>query len=767
MQLRRFKTILIGFTIFLALTLVIASSVTAFNYADLRDDMKQQLAAKSFLQPTEYYSHQWILKPEMNVSVEILTHELKNMGFRERSENQQILERDFIILSPDGCLKELGQATDDLPKESTGLLQSFFLQQKNTPIGNCILMRTPANPFATPLLAWIIFDESNQNILRIFGGEKDPESFDRLSLGVELVAQYLGNEPIMQEVVDLGQIPLYCLRGVLSIEDKGFYEHQGFSFWNIFRASAASALRILQGGRAQGGSTITQQLVKNYFLSHERTLKRKYQEILLSVAIEKELTKDEILNLYLNIIYMGQNGPFQVRGFGAAAKFYFQTPVQDLNLEQCAFLAAVLNGPGVYNPFSKNEKAKNRRNLVLGKMAELNHISEVEKLAAQAEPLVVQKNQEPFETAPYFLEAVREQLTKSGIELQNKKILTTLSMSEQKFAQDAMSLTLQNFETQNKKIKKIKESGKSLEAVVIASDLDGRITSFIGGRSFRATQFNRGLKAHRQVGSLFKPLVYLTALESGAYSPTSDLIDEPLTVTQGNQKWTPANYDKKFSGNVPLYLALQNSLNIPPVRLTLELGVDKVIDLSRRFQIESKLISVPSLALGSFELYPYEILRTYIGFANFGRVPHLTWIDQARDSQGEIIYEFHPEYVEASSAPATATLVSMMTLVPQRGTARSISGANFPWSVAGKTGTTNDYKDSWFLGFTPTKAGLVWVGYDDNTVSGLTGASGAVPIWVPFMKQTLLYESKKDFPWPEEFTEKTIQEGSETISIKY
>lgn len=716
--------------------------------------MKKQLEDKSFLQPTEYFTDRFLLENQQTYSFEELKNMLTELGFRERNENQKILEEDFIVLNPEGCLKGLAANGEPL-----------FLPE--TTIGSCILFRTPLNDFYSNELSWIVFNADNSSILQLFTGEARVTKAPHLSFGTQVIAQYLGAEPIMQETVDLGQMPPMCLQAVIAIEDKNFLEHQGFSFWNMLRAGVASVRNLAQGRRVQGGSTITQQLVKNYFLTHERTLKRKYQEILLSVALEDQLTKDEILNLYLNIIYMGQNGPFQVRGFGAASKFYYQKSISDLNLQECAFLAAVLNGPGVYDPYKRADRAKLRRDVVLARMAELTMISENDKKAAQESPLIVGKSIEAFETAPYFLGAVRAQLQGLEIDPANKKILTTLDLNQQRAAQNSMNTLLTQLEKNHKKIKTLGESGKRLEAVIMSTTNDGRVSTLIGGRSFRTTQFNRALSAHRQAGSIFKPFVYLRALETGDYDPATLISDDPVTIDLQNRKWTPSNYDKKFHGQIPFYVGLEKSLNVATVNVLMAVGIDEVIDLAKRYQITSPMLAVPSLALGAFELYPYEVLRTYSGFANFGRVPELTYVRKVLSSELETVYESEPRYVEGSQEGPTATLVSMMKLIPLRGTARSIQASGFAWPSAGKTGTTNDYKDSWYAGFTPKRTTLTWVGYDDNSISGLTGSNGAVPLWTSFMKQAAAKDPILDFPWPESLEKREMTEDEETFTLHY
>jgi penicillin-binding protein 1B len=684
---------------------------------------------------------------------------LKQAGFRERQSDQSLFERDYAQYSAEDCLR-LKRETD------SSFLSEMNPTEEPPALSSCLALRTIRNSFFPSRIFWLTFTQENSILRGIFEEAETLQKKSWFSLDVEPLAMYLGSEPISQETVELGQIPVSCLQGVVAIEDREFLEHQGFSLWNIVRAGVTSTAGFFRGRRAHGGSTITQQLVKNYFLTHERTIERKYKELLLAIALENELTKDEILNLYLNVIYMGQNGPFQVRGFAAASKYYFDQTVSSLDLSQCAFLAAVLNSPGLYNPWSKLDRARARRNLVLEKMFELGKLSSQEKTEAQALPLKVFRRNQPFETAPYFLDGVRDQVQQLNLDISNKKILTTLDLSEQRIAQDAMTRNLDFLELRTLQARSFKKQGKSLEAAILISENSGRITTHIGGRSFRSTQFNRALRAHRQVGSLFKPLIYLKALEEGPWTNFSLINNDSVEIQVGGSTWKPQNYDKKTSPPVPLYLALINSFNLPSIHLAQSLGIESIIEKARAFGIQSPLLALPSLALGSFELFPYEVLKLYLGFANFGSTPELTWIDKVCDSEGNTLYEFQPQFRESSKRDTMARLISNLILIPQIGTAKGLRHfSQYQVEFAGKTGTTNDYKDSWFAGFTPSQTALVWVGYDDNSISGLTGASGAAPLWSDLMKTSFEKSLPQTFPWPKGALFQEIIIESETFRL--
>ncbi len=753
---QRFKTIFVRMTIALALVFIIASiavaALTLQQYWHLRDEMKQKMISKSFIQPTEYYRHQFMLREKMLITPQGLNEVLVQNGYRQRNSDQRILEKDFGQFPQQFCENEFKQKN---------LAPNNGINEPGK-IGECFIVQTPQSVFYPSAKYWIFFNQENSFIEWLLSGEL---RLPQVSLGQVLLAQYLDQEPIIQEVVELGQIPPSCMQGVMAIEDKSFLNHQGFSLTGTLRAVLRN---VLSGRKAQGGSTITQQLVKNYFLTSEKTLTRKFHEVLISYALESELTKDEILNLYLNIIYMGQNGPFQIRGFAAASQYYFSKNISDLQTEECAFLAAVLNSPGLYNPFKFQEKAKGRRNLVLSKMTEEQLITPDEKQRLSDLPLIVKQPPSAFETAPYFLDAVRSQLKKYDVSPVNKKILTTLDLEQQKIAQKEMTDQITNLEKNNPKIKALAEKKKRLESVIISAMNTGEITTLIGGRGFSSTQFNRALSAHRQVGSVFKPIVYLAALENGIVKADSTIDDSPYTTKIGKKNWSPENYDKKFRGEVSVPYALSNSLNASTARLAEAVGYEEIIQVARELGAESKLDPYPSLALGSFEMYPMEVLQIYMRLSNFGKYTQPTVIDKVLEN-GNVIYHYAEDRTigdESKYLRDVASLVSILKLIPERGSAQGLKATPFQHISAGKTGTTSDYKDAWYAGFTPIRTTIAWVGYDDNSVSSLTGGSGVVPMWGRFMAKASQYDLNEDFHWPENMESKTLSDEKGDFEIK-
>lgn len=731
----RLKTILLAFTIILTLSIMMAAQA----FTNYEEDLDKRLQSKKFLHPTEFYAAPTQFKVGTYINQQKTLELFAKQNFRKRTPEQRLLPGDYFWSDKKNCELALGSRETNY---------SFCFAFTNKSI---------STDLANKEVNWLLIDE-NFLILEILKGTP-PVKQAKAELEPELLAQYLNTDPIMQEELALNEIPTYCPNAIMAIEDSNFLSHTGFSLTGTLRGLI---MPVLRGKKPQGGSTITQQLVKNYFLTNERSVKRKIQELFLSVLIEKKFSKDQILETYMNIIYMGQSGPFQLIGMGAASKYYFQKKLSDANLSECALLAAILNGPGVYNPFTKMDKTLTRRNLVLSKMKDLKLISEFEFEEAKKVPLPTKKPSLASETAPYYIDAVRKQMKEMNLPLEGSKIYTGLNLEQQQWAQEALRTHLEKLEKDNKKISDLKAKGQTLEGVVLAVDnQDGLISVAVGGRSFRMTQFNRAVDSHRQVGSIFKPLVYLTALNKKDangqdYQPLSIVQDEKFEIKYEKQKWSPENYTKNFYGPIPLYFALKNSLNASTAKLGLDIGLDEIINTAKAMGVKSELKNLPSLTLGAFEMYPKEVLQVYSNIANLGKIKKISFISKVLDAQNNNLYQQEPDSEPVFDEVSLSSLVSIMKQTTKTGSAKLISASKYDFPVAGKTGTTSDYKDAWFAGFTPFMTTVVWVGYDQNLVSGLTGGSGAVPIWLQFMKSTSAKYPKDDFLYPLDKVKKVI-----------
>lgn len=734
------KTLKIFITVGLILT-VTASSVFAFFYYSLEKEMNSKIEAKKFITPTEFYAYPKTYTLEMYIQPEEFKTKLISQNFRQRTIDQRLIHFDFFYGSKEECISFIETHKPELHESLTNVNGCFGIQFQDS--------KAPE---------FLFYDNENK-IIGLYQGSQFT-NLERLQLAPELIAEYIDNNPIKQKYVPISEIPVACMNAIIAIEDSQFLEHSGVSYTGILRAAIKNLTR---GRAAQGGSTITQQTVKNYFLTSERTLKRKALEFILSILLEAKYTKDQILETYLNIIYMGQAGAFQVWGYGAASEYYFNKKLQSLDLSQCALLAAIVNNPKLYNPFSKPENALKRRNIVLEKMSQFKLITDEEKTLAQNESLPKLSVNLAAETAPYYIDAVKKQLNLLNIPIAGTKIYTGLDLELQDVAQKSVQQHLNYLENNNKIIIKNLEKKLRLEGLLIsANSHTGIIHAAVGGRSFKMTQFNRVVDAHRQVGSIMKPLVYLTALnntnsDGNSFTPLTLLKDEKTTYKYEGQKWTPENYDRKYLGEVPFYFALKNSLNAPTAAVGMQIGLDKILDTAKAFGITSKLDKVPALTLGAFELYPIEVLRIYMALSQMGRYIAPSFVIKVESQKNETLFEHQISYQQVYDPATVAVLVGIMKQTILDGTAKVISTSGFKYPAAGKTGTTSDYKDSWFAGFTPDITTVSWVGYDDNTITKLTGSTGAVPIWLSYMQYASGMHTIKDFNWPEDVVQSSAE----------
>jgi penicillin-binding protein 1B len=722
----KFSTLKVSLISIFGLTALGAVALLIWALA-LNSEMEERLEKGWFLPPVELYASPFRLRPQQNLSRQDLLQHIHNLRLRKREADKPLRSGDYSEWPPQLC-------QGNLPEELPPLTSSCFV--------------TKAEDTELQLLALSAADE----VLKIYKGEPLKES-ELFELKPALFAQYYGSQPILRRVVELGSIPLYCSQSVVAIEDNRFLSHHGISVIGIFRAVIKN---LLAGRYVQGGSTLTQQLVKNYFLTSERTLKRKITEQIMSIILELKVSKDEILQTYLNLIYLGANGPFQVRGFAAASEHYFQKPIEKLDLHECALLGAIIASPGRFDPFRYPDRAKERRNVVLDKMFELELIDEERKQRAQKASLPVKPQRQLREPAPYFVSAFFKKLEDIDVDTSGGlRIYTTLDLGAQDAAHKAIQEGMQGLD-KVPRIKKLSANGHQLQTSLISIDLyKNEVIALMGGRDFKKSQYNRAMLAHRQVGSIMKPFVYLTALESldengNYYTPLTLIEDKKFTHKYEGQSWTPRNYDKKERGQIPLFFALKESLNIPTAKIGIQIGLNAIVDTVRRAGITSDLEALPALTLGAYELYPWEVAQGYSTIARFGRKSPIHFISRIDRLNGETLYQEEKEESTAFSKETTAVLIGMMKQTVQTGTGVSISTwRGFKAPAAGKTGTTSDTKDAWFAGFTPHLLTVVWVGFDDNRAHGLTGASGAIPIWTQYMKQMGRKYPETDFQWPE------------------
>jgi len=544
----------------------------------------------------------------------------------------------------------------------------------------------------------------------------------------------LNNED--RDLIQLSDAPDALTQALIAIEDRSFYEHHGISLRGISRAMLAN---IKAGRFIQGGSTLTQQLIKNFYLTSDRTLVRKLLEIPMAILLELHYSKADILEAYLNEVYLGQEGSRAIHGFGLAAQYYFAQPLTELKLEQVALLAGMVKGPSYYEPRRHPERAKSRRDLVLSVLHEQELIDKDTYDKASEAPLgIVQQASLSKGAYPAYLDLVKRQLKddypEEALSSEGLRIFTNLNPIAQDKAENALTKTIHTLE------KNHGERIAGLQGSMIVTDPQtGEVIAVIGGRETRYQGFNRALDTLRPIGSLVKPAVYLTAIEQG-YNLVSELDDSPYSLTMPNgQTWQPENFDHQSHDYVQLHQALAHSYNLSTARLGMSLGLDNVIDTLKRLGVDRPLDPYPSLLLGAQGLSPLEVATMYQTMASNGFKMPLRAIRQVTDSNGEELSRYPFELEQTIDNNAIHLLQYMLQEATRIGTARSIY-YRLPdnINVAGKTGTSDLQRDSWFAGFAGNRLAVVWLGLDDNSPLPITGSSGALRAWTDYMANETL-----------------------------
>ena len=552
-------------------------------------------------------------------------------------------------------------------------------------------------------------------------------------------------------LVQLKDVPKALIDELIAVEDRSFYTNWGFDPRGIARAVLS-----LFTGHIQGGSTLTQQLVKNFFLSPERTIRRKATELVMAVLLELHYSKQEILETYLNEIYLGQDRDRAIHGVGLAAQFYFDKRVNRLSIAESALLVALVRGPTYYDPYRHPKRALERRNLVLRQTRDEGFITAAQYEAARATGLGL--NPKPSTgTTPYpaFVDLVHRQLLhdydEADLRSEGLRIFTTLEPRVEAAAEHALVNRLDAFD-------RSRRFGKpGLEgAVVVADPQTGEVQALVGGRDPRYKGFNRALDAERQVGSLLKPAIYLTALEDPSRYTLATLLDDSRFVYQppDSAPWRPENYDRRYHGEVPLYLALAHSYNVAAARLGTTLGLDRVIATAHKLGIKRELPDYPSTLLGAANLTPFEMAQMYQTIAGGGFRSPLHAIREVTTIDGHPLKRYPLAVAQVFQPDSMYLLTAALQDVVREGTARSLANWLPPLGVAGKTGTTNEQRDAWFAGFSGGRVAVVWVGYDDNRPARLLGATAALPVWGEMM--AALEPEPVAYPQPDDIELDTI-----------
>jgi penicillin-binding protein 1B len=555
----------------------------------------------------------------------------------------------------------------------------------------------------------------------------------------EQIGAYYGPHREQRELVQLEQLPRHLIDAVLAVEDQRFESHPGIDLQRIVGAMLAN---LRAGSIRQGGSTLTQQLVKNFFLTPERTYRRKLQEALMALLVEARYDKPAILETYLNEIYLGQRGATAIHGVGEATRLYFGKSASHLSVAESGLLAAIIQSPNGISPYREPERAVRRRNLVLELMFDQGRLDEAAYRKALDEPLrLAAVTPEPGD-ARYFLDLLRRQLAATypaeALTVEGLHVYSTLDRRLQRLAAISLRDGIREIERSHPELV-TEVPVRALQGCLIAlRPQTGELLVLIGGRDYRVSQFDRCTQARRQPGSVFKPFVYIAALEPVGGAPhitlASFLDDSPFEVQTRDGPWQPRNHDDTFHETVTVREALEGSFNVATARLAQEVGVRRVAQVARRLGVESPLPAVPSLALGTAELSPLEVARAYASIASGGIRPEMQSFEDVVGRDGRVLERRRLSFERVLDAGTAYLITSLLEGVAERGTAASVRAGGLRGPIAAKTGTTDEERDLWFVGYTPDLVAVVWLGFDEPRSVGLSASRGALPIWRRFVE---------------------------------
>ncbi len=600
-----------------------------------------------------------------------------------------------------------------------------------------------------------------ESIININNGEPIPI----LELEPEEVMLFFGHDRERRRLVSINQVPQHVIYAVLAAEDSRFYQHRGLDPLGILRALYTN---LRYASIRQGGSTITQQLAKNYFLTPERTFFRKLKELFMSLTMEIMYEKNEILEIYLNEIYLGQKASEAINGIGEASFFYFDKPVEELSLIEGAIIACLIRGPNFYSPYVDETRCKKRRNLVLYAMKDKGWISDEELGYALLSPVKAVGYESYGKKAPYFIDYLAYQLTMlyspQDLSSLGLSIYTTLDTQVQMAAEKALQKGLVRLEKSNPTLTRQDPQKKLQGAVIVMQPKTGYILAMVGGRNYNESQFNRITQARRQPGSAFKPFVYVSGLDK--FTPASILSNKPETYSVDGTVWEPQNYAPVSEEKISVRSALAKSINLATVDLAMRVGFDHISATANLFGFSIPANPYPSVSLGAYEVNPLSLARAYCAFAADGVLPFPLSLKEVLDENGKILEQRHTTIQRVISPAKAFIMSSMLRSVVEEGTARSLKDMGISFPVGGKTGTTNNFKDTWFVGYTPNILALVWVGFDDGSSVHASGASTALPIWAELMRTLPQFVSGNWFKVPPGVVKRTVCSESGQLAVK-
>jgi penicillin-binding protein 1B len=711
-------------------------------YDSVQDEVVARLSTVRWTIPSRIYSDSEIIYPGLRISDLGLMQRLARLNYHQVPPNSEINTRgDYDYDQKEGRLEIF--------------LRSFAYPYRSFP-GELITMKLAPDGTIESIHDVATHEE-------IFSLELEPEMLGAIFQG----------DWEQRRLLPLSEMPPAFIDAILAAEDHRFYEHHGI---DLIRIAKAAWIDFTQGRVVQGGSTLTQQLMKNFFLTSKRDWHRKAEEVLMAYIAERRYTKDEILENYINDIYLGQRGQEGIYGIWEASEFYFSCDPRDLSIGEMATIAGMIRSPNHYNPVRHPEAATIRRNEVLASMLEDGYISKAAYDDAVTQPI---RTREPYlETndAPYFVDYVKRELAErypaSVLTGEGLRIFTTLDVHTQKEAEKAVEDNLANLEARHPSLRRM-EKKQQLESCLIAIEPQtGKIRAMVGGRDYRESQFNRVTQSKRQPGSAFKPITYLAALnetlESGPdkFLPTSYIDDIPFTWQFGDTSWAPHNYKNRYFGKVTLEFALEESLNAATSRLADQIGLERVRDMAEKLGFEN-LPLYPSIVLGGVEVAPVELAHAYAILANEGLEVPFYAVTAVVDENGKVI-EGHELKASQVLSPELAYMMDfMLEQVINHGTGEDARKIGFTRPAAGKTGTTNDSVDAWFAGFTPNLLAVVWTGFDQKDALGLTGAEASLPAWTRFMKAATASRPALDFAIPADIVQEKVNPLTGDLSGPY
>lgn len=586
-----------------------------------------------------------------------------------------------------------------------------------------------------------------------------------LELEPEEIMLFFGSEREQRQLISIQEVPEHLIFSVLAAEDKRFYHHYGIDPMGMLRALFTN---VIHGYIKQGGSTLTQQLAKNYFLTPERTLSRKYHELLLSIIIELIYEKNEILEIYLNEIYLGQQGSVSINGIGEASYFYFGKHVSELSLSESATIAGLIKAPNYYSPYINKERCRNRRDIVIQNMFKNGWVSKDQLTLAIDSPVKTSGFTTHFREAPYFVDYLSKQLatlySAEKLSSLGLKIYTTLDSQVQIAAERALKKGLARLEKSNPALVRSDPVKKLQGAVIVIQPKTGYILAMVGGRNYSESQFNRISQARRQPGSAFKPFVFLSGLDK--FTPASRLSNTQKTYIVDGKEWKPQNFGSIYDDHVSMRTALAKSCNLATIDLSVKVGLNCIVRTALAFGFSTPLREYPSISLGAFDVIPIELAQAYCVFAADGIQPYLLSLKNVLDENDEVLERRHINIKRLISPEKAFIINSMLRSVVTDGTARSLRNFGISFPVSGKTGTTNNYRDAWFIGYTPDILALIWVGFDNGDSIYSTGSKAALPIWADIINAIPQYVSGEWFRVPPGVVRKIVCSETGKIALR-